>query len=365
MSPAPLEVRRDLIGVTPYSSPQQPARYRMNTNESPYDPPRALIDEVTAGLASHDFNRYPDHSAGELVDALATAHDWPREGVWVANGSNEVFLHLFLAYGGPERRAVVFEPTYSMHAHIARITGTGVVTERRDKDLTIALETATKATGSGAEIIVHCSPNNPTGGVEDSAVVEAMLEGAQGLVIVDEAYIEFARPGASVRDLLDRHPNLVITRTFSKAWRLAGARLGFLLAHPSVVEGLRVVGLPYHLSSPSQMLGLAALRHQDETLEAVERIVVERQRIVEGLRSMGVTTYDSEANFVLFDVSNPLEPVPEDTDRAWQGFLERGVLVRNYSNTLGSSLRVTAGLPEETDAFLDAAEEVLGAATGF
>lgn len=333
----------------------------MNTNESPYDPPRALIEEVTGALADQAFNRYPDHHASELVDALAEAHRWPREGVWVANGSNEVFLHLFLAYGGPGRRAVVFEPTYSMHSHIARITGTEVVVEHREADLGIAGDVADRAASSGAELIVHCSPNNPTGGVEPRPTIEHILAGASGLVIVDEAYIEFASPGASVRELLEEHSNLVVTRTFSKAWRLAGARLGFLLAHPSVVQGLRVVGLPYHLSAPSQMLGLAALRHQAETLRTVELIVRERQRIAGGLRSMGVRTYDSQANFVLFDVSDPYEPVPEDTDRAWQGFLERGVLVRNYSSTLGSSLRVTAGLPEETDAFLDAAKEVLGA----
>ena len=358
----PLNVRRDLASLQPYASPQQPARYRMNTNESPYPPPDALIEEVQASLAGAAFNRYPDHGAAELVEAIARANDWPATGVWVANGSNEVFLHLFLAYGGPGRRAVTFEPTYSMHAHLAAVAGTEVLRAAREADFGIAGDTIAEMCGSGAELLLHCSPNNPTGDVESPDTVRMMLEGASGLVVVDEAYIEFASPELSVRDLLKDNENLVITRTFSKAWRLAGVRLGYLLAHPSVVEGLRVVGLPYHLSTPSQAVGLAALEHQADTLETVAMIVKERTRIIEGLRAMGIAVHDSHANFVLFEVGDPHEATPERTDRIWQGFLDRGVLLRNYSKTLGSSLRVTAGLPEETDAFLDAAEEVLGAA---
>lgn len=362
MTGRPLEVREDLRSLQPYVSPQRPARYRMNTNESPYPPPDALIEEVQRALADAAFNRYPDHRAGELVEAIATANEWPPEGVWVANGSNEVFLHLFLAYGGPGRRAVTFEPTYSMHSHLAEVAGTEVRRLKREADFGIAGDAVEKACSGGAELILHCSPNNPTGDVEPQDTILQMLRGAAGLVIVDEAYIEFAAPGMSVRDLLGDHPNLVITRTFSKAWRLAGVRLGYLLADPAVVEGLKVVGLPYHLSTPSQAVGLAALRHEADTVATVKLIVKERQRIVEGLRSMGTAVHDSHANFVLFEVGDPHSGSPEETDRVWQGFLDRGVLVRNYSKTLGSALRVTAGLPEETDAFLDAAEEVLGAA---
>lgn len=362
MSDRPLEVRDDLRSLEAYRSPQQPARYRMNTNESPYPPPQALIDEIQEALVAASFNRYPDHGASDLVEAIASANDWPVEGVWVANGSNEVFQHLFLAYGGPGRRAAVFEPTYSMHSHLAAVMGTQVDRYQRQPDFAIAAESIEKACSSGTELILHCSPNNPTGDVEPRDRVLQMLRGAPGLVIVDEAYIEFAAPEMSVRDLLDEHPNLVVTRTFSKAWRLAGIRLGYLLAHPSVVEGLRVVGLPYHLSTPSQAAGQAALKHEADTRETIELIVGERQRIVEGLRSMGIAVHDSHANFVLFEVGDPHRATKEDTDRIWEGFLDRGVLLRNYSATLAASLRVTAGLPEETDAFLDAAEEVIGAA---
>lgn len=362
MTKAPLGIREDLRALTPYSSPQRPAHYRMNTNESPYPPPEDLVREIQAALAEAAFNRYPDHGAEELVEAIAGANDWSVGGTWVANGSNELFLHLFLAYGGLGRSAAVFEPTYSMHSHLAAITGTRVDRYAREADFAISGDTLSEACSSGAELILHCSPNNPTGDVEPRDTVMDMLRSAEGLVIVDEAYIEFADPGMSVRDLLAEHPNLVITRTFSKAWRLAGVRLGYLLAHPSVVEGLRVVGLPYHLSTPSQAVGLAALRYEADTKETVERILVERQRIVEGLRAMGVSVHDSQANFVLFEVGDLHSTTKEETDKIWQVFLDRGVLLRNYSAVLPSSLRVTAGLPEETDAFLDVAEEVLGAA---
>ena len=362
MTDRPLGIRDDLRSLKAYASPQQPARYRMNTNESPYAPPEALVQEIQAALADAAFNRYPDHGAKDLVEAIAEANDRPADGVWVANGSNEVFLHLFLAYGGPGRRAAVFEPTYSMHSHLAAVTGTEIERFQRGPDFGIGAEAVEQACSTGAELIVHCSPNNPTGDVEPRETLVDMLKRASGLVIVDEAYIEFAAPQMSVRDLLDEHPNLVITRTFSKAWRLAGVRLGYLLAHPSVVDGLKVVGLPYGLSTPSQAVGRAALKYEADTTQTVELIVNERQRIIEGLRSMGISVHDSHANFVLFEVGDAHSVTKEDTDRIWQGFLDRGVLLRNYSSTLVSSLRVTAGLPEETDAFLDAAEEVIGAA---
>ncbi|MBA2724577.1 MAG: aminotransferase class I/II-fold pyridoxal phosphate-dependent enzyme, partial [Actinobacteria bacterium] len=211
------------------------------------------------------------------------------------------------------------------------------------------------------DIAVLCSPNNPTGGVESLEVVEQLLKDVP-LVIVDEAYVEFARSGSSALGLLQAHENLVITRTFSKAWRLAGARLGYLLAHPSVIQGLMKVRLPYHLSSPSQLLGLAALRHSDETLAAVEAIKGERAAISEGLTAMGVCVYPSDANFILFE-TQPAGEGKGGTKEVWATLLERGVLVRDYSNhpLLSNCLRVTAGTAEETTAFLEAVEEVLGA----
>jgi len=352
-----LSVRADLEDVAPYVSPQRPARYRMNTNEAPYPPPEALVNEVAAELERVALNRYPDRDATRLYDAIAAHAGWRREGVWVANGSNEVFMHLFLAFGGPGRTSLTFEPTYSLHTLIPRIAGTRTVQERRGQtfeiDVARAVETIER---DQPDIVIVCSPNNPTGNTEARATVEALLAAAPGLVVVDEAYGEFARPADTFVPLLRTHSNLVITKTFSKAWRLAGVRIGYMLADPALVAELARVRLPYHLSAVTQLIGEAAIRHAEETLELVQAIAQERDRIAAELRARNVTVHTSSANFVLFEVPDPAA--------IWGGLVEHDVLVRIYSEVAGLErcLRVTAGLPEETDAFVAALDEVLGAA---
>jgi histidinol-phosphate aminotransferase len=349
-------VREDLAGLEPYVSPQRPgwSGLRMNTNESPYPPPATVIEELLVGMRTAAFNRYPDRDAGSLVRALATELGHPAEGLWLANGSNEVFMHLFLAFGGPGRSVMVFEPTYSLHSLIPRIAGTELLSLGRDESFAIDLPSALEAIDEGSpDAIILCSPNNPTGDVEARATVEAILERASGLVIVDEAYGEFAPPETSVRDLLHRHDNLVVVKTFSKAWSLAGARLGYLMAAPQVVKDLARVRLPYHLSTPTQLLGEAVLAHSDEMRDSIDKVIVERDRIVVELQALGIKTYPSRANFVLFEL--------DDAERVWNRLVERGVLIRRYEGTPGLErcLRVTAGLPEETDDFLRAVEDAL------
>jgi histidinol-phosphate aminotransferase len=350
-----LQVRPDLSAVAPYVSPQRPARFRMNTNESPYAPPVELVKEVATELEDVALNRYPDRDATQLYEAMSRHLDWPREGLWIANGSNEVFMHLFLAFGGSERRGLLFEPTYSLHSLIPKIASTPMTELPRAADFTIDVEaTIDNIRRTAPDIVLVCSPNNPTGGCEPLATVRALLAEAPGLVVVDEAYIEFASPRESVRDLLDDHPNLVLIKTFSKAWRLAGVRIGYMLADPVLISELARVRLPYHLSAPTQIVGRAALRHATQTLELVRSIAEQRDRITLELQALGVLTYPSRANFVLFEV--------EDWPSIWQGLLDRGVLVRRYDDhhRLKRCLRVTAGLPEETDAFLAAMRELVG-----
>ena len=356
MSGPALSVRADLTGVEPYVSPQQPARYRMNTNEAPYPPPVALVEEVTSGLADIALNRYPDRDAVALADAIAAHVGWPKEGLWVANGSNEVFMHLFLAFGGPGRTSLTFEPTYSMHTLIPKIAGTRTIQLRRGPDLRIDLDLALETIAEERpEVVIVCSPNNPTGGCEGITAVEALLAAAPGLVIVDEAYGEFDRHEHSVQPLLGDHDNLVITKTFSKAWRLAGVRIGYMLASPDLVADLARVRLPYHLSAITQLVGVAAINHSADTLAMVEAIAEQRDRIGVELGALGLKAYPSRANFVLFEVDDP--------EAVWAGLLERGVLIRNYAGTPGLErcLRVTAGLPDETDAFIDSIREVVDA----
>lgn len=354
MTSAPLELRADLVDLEPYRSPQRPARYRMNTNESPYPPPRALVEEALAELKQTAFHRYPDHDVSALTEAVAEQNSWPPGGVWVANGSNEVFLQLFLAFGGSGRVVLTFEPTYSLHTLIARIAGGRSATAPRLDGFAVDRAAVERALDDARpHIVVFCSPNNPTGLVEERDAIEAALARPNLLVVVDEAYVEFAPSGASVEPLLKDHPNLVITKTFSKAWSLAGARLGYLVAHPWLIERLEKVRLPYHLSAPSQLLGLAAIRHADAALGLVAQITAERDRIVGALGELGLVTYPSAANFVLFEVEQPRA--------TWEALLERDVLIRDYSANplLARCLRVTATKPEETDVFLDALGAVL------
>ncbi|MDP9069081.1 MAG: histidinol-phosphate transaminase [Actinomycetota bacterium] len=349
MSAPPLSVRPDLVGLEPYVSPQQPARFRMNTNESPYAPPPELVDEVSGEIEEIALNRYPDRDANLLYKAMSEHLEWPREGLWIANGSNEVFMHLFLGFGGAGRSTLLFDPTYSLHSLIPKIASTRVHEVARAEDFTIDMDTALDAMArERPEIVIVCSPNNPTGGTEPLASVRALLAAAPGLVVVDEAYIEFAHPEESVRSLLNEHENLVLVKTFSKAWRLAGVRIGYMLAQPSLVSELSRVRLPYHLSAPTQVVGRAALRHASKTLELVRSIAGERDRIVAELQLLGIRTFTSRANFVLFEVDDP--------PAVWRRLLDQGVLVRSYPGhpRLERCLRVTAGLPEETDAFLAA-----------
>ena len=349
-----LEVRSDLVDVPAYVSPQHPARFRMNTNESPYPPPAELVEEVAAEIRTIALNRYPDRDATRLYKAISEHAGWPVDGLWVANGSNEVFLHLFLGFGGAERSVLVFEPTYSMHSLIPKIATTRVIAGGRDTKLHIDLESALQTIEQEhPDIVIVCSPNNPTGDCESVSTIEALLAAAPGLVVVDEAYGEFAEPGDSCIPLLARHPNLVVTKTFSKAWRLAGVRIGYMLADPGLIAELARVRLPYQLSALTQVIGEAAIRHSKETLELVGALVKERDRCSEGLDRLNLNVYPSKANFVLFEVP--------DAQQTWSALLERDVLIRNYSDTPGleNCLRVTAGLPEETDAFLSAMGAVL------
>jgi len=353
----PLSVRPDLDGAAPYVSPQFPARYRMNTNEAPYPPPEALVHEVADEIKAMTLNRYPDSDASGLFEAVAKHMGCPREGLWIANGSNEVFMHLFLAFGGPGRTSLTFEPTYPLHTLIPRIAGTRTVQVQRDGTFAIEVADALEAIErERPDLVIVCSPNNPTGNVEPRATVEALLGAAPGLVVVDEAYGEFARPEHSCIPLLEDHPNLAITKTFSKAWRLAGVRIGYLLANPALVAELARVRLPYHLSAITQVVGEAAIRHARDTLDMVRAISEERDRIVSELRARSITTFPSSANFVLFEVPDPAA--------TWQRLLDRDVLVRIYTGVPGLErcLRVTAGLPEETDAFVNALDQALAAA---
>ncbi|HBF79599.1 MAG TPA: histidinol-phosphate transaminase [Streptomyces sp.] len=356
-----LPIRDELRGQSPYGAPQLDVPVRLNTNENPYPLPDALVDRIAERVreAARGLNRYPDRDAVQLRTELAryltrtAGHQVGPENVWAANGSNEVLQQLLQTFGGPGRTAIGFEPSYSMHALIARGTGTGWISGPRDEDFTIDVEAARKALAEHRpDVVFITSPNNPTGTAVDADTVVELYDAAQAagpsMVVVDEAYGEFShRP--SLLPLLEGRRHLVLSRTMSKAFGAAGLRLGYVAADPAVVDAVQLVRLPYHLSSITQATALAALEHTDTLLGYVDRLKSERDRLVDGLRELGFDVTDSDANFVQFGRF-------ADSHTAWRHILDRGVLVRD--NGVPGWLRVSAGTPEENDAFLDAVREL-------
>jgi histidinol-phosphate aminotransferase len=362
-----LPLRDSLRGLSPYGAPQLDVPVRLNTNENPHPPSIGLVDALgkAATLAATQANRYPDRGADALRADLAyyltsdAGFGVHAAQVWAANGSNEIIQQLCQAFAGPGRVAVGFEPSYSMHRLIALATATEWVAEQRAADFTLSADSVVAAIERHRPALLFlCSPNNPTGTALSPDVVvaacEAMHAVGSGMIVVDEAYAEFRRAGVpSALTLLPRHPRLIVTRTMSKAFALAGARVGYLAAHPTVVDALQLVRLPYHLSSFTQAVARTALAHADELLSTVEAVKTQRDRIVRELPAFGLRLAPSDANFVFFGLF-------ADQRAVWRGLLDAGVLVRDVGRD--GWLRVTAGLPGEVDAFLAALGRVLAGA---
>ncbi|GAA2477207.1 histidinol-phosphate transaminase [Streptomyces thermolineatus] len=357
-----LPIRDELRGQSPYGAPQLDVPVRLNTNENPYPLPEPLVRRIAERVAeaARTLNRYPDRDAVELRTELAkyltrtAGHEVTAANVWAANGSNEVLQQLLQAFGGPGRTAMGFEPSYSMHALISRGTGTGWVSGPRAADFTIDVAAARAAIAEvRPHVVFVTSPNNPTGTAVSAETVLALYEAAQAarpsLVVVDEAYGEFSHH-PSLLPLIEGRPNLVVSRTMSKAFGAAGLRLGYLAADPAVVDAVQLVRLPYHLSAVTQATALAALEHTDTLLQYVEQLKAERDRLVAELRAAGCEVVDSDANFVQFGRFG-------SSHDAWRALLDKGVLVRD--NGIPGWLRVTAGTPEENDAFLDAVRALM------
>ena len=364
-----LPIRPELAHEEPYGAPQLDVPILLNVNENPYAPSEAVVADVAAAVAAatRGLNRYPDREFRELRTALATYLEresgvtgLDADHLWAANGSNEVMLHLLQAFGGPGRTALSFAPTYSMYPEYARDTNTAWVAGRREQDFTLDAETAAALIREVRPAVVLLpSPNNPTGTALPLETVQHLLDvarttgpdGAATVVVIDEAYAEFRREGVpSALTLLAANPHLAVSRTMSKAFGLAGARVGYLAAAPALVDALRVVRLPYHLSAVTQAVALAALAHTDELMAQVASLRQERDALATWLLGHGLDAVPSDANFILFG---------KFTDRhaVWQGLLDRGVLIRETGPD--GWLRVTVGTPQETAAFTQALVEVL------
>ncbi len=354
-----LPLRDDLRGKSPYGAPQLDVAVRLNTNENPYPPPPELVDDVTAAVreVAAELHRYPDRDALALRTDLAayltsaTGVVLSEKNVWAANGSNEVLQQILQCFGGPGRTAVGFEPSYSMHPIIAGGTRTAWLPAPRRDDFSLDVDAAAALLRERApDVTFVTSPNNPTGQSLPAADVASLVDAAPGIVVVDEAYAEFSGEPSAISLLATHGHKLIVSRTMSKAFAFAGGRLGYLAAAPAVVDALQLVRLPYHLSVLTQAAARAALRHADATLGSVAQLRSERARVVAALAAAGYDVVPSDANFVLFGQF-------ADAPRAWRAFLDRGVLIRDVG--IPQRLRVTVGTPEENDAFLQVAADVV------
>ena len=377
---ANLPLRPDLDGEAPYGAPEIDVPVRLNVNENPYPPSAAVIESIATAVAqaAQGLNRYPERDFPRLRAALADylkaesdAHPAPEQ-IWAANGSNEIMLHVLQAFGGPGRTCLTFTPTYSMYPEYARDTLTDYATRARRQDFTLDTDVAVAAINElRPAVIILASPNNPTGTALPLEDITRILEAARGhgpmlgaeigsparasdcVVVIDEAYAEFRRPGVpSALELVGPdNPHLAVTRTMSKAFGAAGLRLGYLAADRALVDALRVVRLPYHLSAVTQAAALAALSHRDELMAQVASLRDERDALVAWLRGQGLTAHESDANFVLFG------PFP-DREAVWQALLDAGVLIRVVGPE--GFLRASIGTPEEMERLRSALATVIG-----
>jgi histidinol-phosphate aminotransferase len=357
-----LPLRDDLRGKSPYGAPQLDVPVRLNTNENPHPPTKALIDDVTASVhaVAGELHRYPDRDAVALRTDLAaylsgqTGTALSVENLWAANGSNEILQQLLQAFGGPGRSAIGFVPSYSMHPIISGGTQTEWLVANRAQDFSLDTDVAVQAIKEHTpDIVFVASPNNPSGQSvpldELRRLLEALSSEETGMLILDEAYGEFSSQPSAVK-LIDEYPTrLVVTRTMSKAFAFAGGRLGYLIAAPAVIDAMLLVRLPYHLSSVTQAAARAALRHADDTLGSVAKLIAERERVTEALAGMGFRVIGSDANFVLFGEF-------ADAPATWQRYLDQGVLIRDVG--IPGYLRATTGLAEENDALLAASARI-------
>ena len=346
-----LPIRDNLRGLSPYGALQKSVPVALNVNENthpiPDDVARAIVEAVA--VAVRGVNRYPDREFVELRQSLAgyLGFGLTRENIWAANGSNEVIQQILQAFGGPGRSLLGFVPTYSMYSLLAAGTDTRWIPGVRDDRFELSPETAvSEIVRTDPDIVILCSPNNPTGTPLSLETIAAAYDAARGIVLVDEAYAEFMpHDQPSAITLLGGRERLIISRTMSKAFAFAGARVGYLAADPVVTDALRLVRLPYHLSALTQAAAVAALAHASEMLAMVEEIKVQRDRLVRELAALGYDPLRTGSNFVLFGGVR-------DPNATFEALLDRGVLIRDVG--IPGHLRVSAGTEAETTAFLEA-----------
>lgn len=342
-----------LAGLTPYDPKYLPAQIMNSANENPCDVDAQLKEQIFEALAKLQFNRYPDPLATELRDMIAQANGLERNQVLLGNGGDELLFNLALTYGGPGRTFLNLPPTFSVYEYNALLTNTAVVNIPRKDDFSIDEQAVINRVAQGdIDYVVVTSPNNPTGCNAPEDFLVKLLEASDALIMVDEAYYEFSRK--SMVSYLDKYENLLILRTFSKAFSLAGVRLGYLMGSEKVIREFMKVRQPYSVDAVSQEVGKIIFSNREQFLRAVDGIISERERMLKELADIpGVTPYPSDSNYILFRV--------EGAAQVWQELFDRSILIRDFSKSkmLENTLRVSIGTPQQNDAFLNALREIV------
>ena len=355
-----LPLRDQLKPLTPYGAPQVAASARLNTNENPYGPSKELAAAIAkrVGEVAENLNRYPDRDAVTLRKGLASylkkqcGVELSYENIWAANGSNEILQSIFLAFGSAS--AIGFVPSYSMHPLIGKVANVNWIDGERNSDFTLNLEMALKQIKELKPALTFITtPNNPTGtaiSITDIAELAKVAAEVNGLLIVDEAYAEFSKESSAIT-LISKYPNILVSRTMSKAFAFAGARLGYLAADKVVIDALQLVRLPYHLSAITQAAAEVALDFQDELLAEVAKLAKDRDVLAAALTDLGLKVIPSDANFILFT------GFKQSSHELWEKLLAEGVLIRDVG--LAGYLRVTIGNDAENQQFLSALKGAL------
>ena len=358
--PTWLPLRKDLTPLTPYGAPQIPAQVSLNTNENPYSPSPALQNAIADVVlkVSAQLNRYPDRDANELRKKLAgyinsTSNvNLTLDNIWAANGSNEIIQSIFLAFG--QGSALGFTPSYLMHPLIAKVCGTNWIDGERNADFSLNVELAIEQIVQVKPALTFITtPNNPTGGSVSILQIKLLADAVakvNGLLIVDEAYAEFSSEDSAVT-LVANNPHVVVTRTMSKAFAFAGARVGYMVCNRAVKDAMMLVRLPYHLSALTQAAASVALDFKDELLGYVSELIRAREAMNAQLLALGLTVVPSSANFILFTGFSTEAP------KLWSELLGKGVLIRDVG--LPGYLRVTIGNDAENTLFINALKELI------
>lgn len=370
----PITLRPDLADLEPYDPDMRPAKVILTANENNYGLPDEVHAAVAKALAQVPTNRYPDATSPDLRRELGRMWGVPARDIVVGNGGDEIIFNLLLGFGGPGRALVTCTPTFSAYELYAQLTQTPVVRVPRTPSFDVD-EDAVRAAAREAGLVIICSPNNPSGNVVRPGFVDELACQTDALIMIDEAYGEFAEENSTCVPLVARHENVCVLRTLSKAYALAGARVGYLIASPAVADGMLSVRLPYSVNRFSQVAAQVVVERRAELAGITRAIVEERPRLIarlqdvaEKLAAAGTARMDvfpSQANFVMMRIAltdaGRACGTP-DAHEIHELLAEKGILVRDFSRAPGSEgcLRISVGTPTETDEFIAALQDVLG-----